>query len=203
MFCVAVRLCSERLRLVEKCIHGRPLGYRSLQRLLQLAAKLRVCGSDERQREGQVLVLVAEAALEVLWNIRSLTEFWETPMEQNLSREVSSHSFGRNISHRWYLRKVEYHIHNTEFYPETNESGPSNLCCLFTYLAYPLTPKIEAVCSSKMPIDFHWTTRYCKTHKIELVTLNLFSSLNMKDEVSYLFKATCRITVVYILIFAF
>jgi hypothetical protein len=73
MFCVAVRLCSERLRLVEKCIHNKPMGYRSLQRLLQLAGKLRVCGNDERQREGQVLVLIAEASLEVLWNICSLT----------------------------------------------------------------------------------------------------------------------------------
>jgi hypothetical protein len=66
MFCVAVRLCSERLRLVEKCIHSKPMGYRSVQRLLQLADKLHICENDERQREGQVLVLIAEAALEVL-----------------------------------------------------------------------------------------------------------------------------------------
>ncbi|PNF41038.1 hypothetical protein B7P43_G08226, partial [Cryptotermes secundus] len=60
-----VRLCSERLRLVEKCIHSKPMSYRSMQRLLQLADKLHVCGNDERQREGQVLVLIAEAALKV------------------------------------------------------------------------------------------------------------------------------------------
>lgn len=66
IFCVAVRLCSERLKLVEKCIHSKPMSYRSMQRLLQLADKLHVCGNDERQREGQVLVLIAEAALEVL-----------------------------------------------------------------------------------------------------------------------------------------
>jgi len=62
---ITVRLCSERLRLVEACVHGKPEAYRSTQRLLQLARKLRVCGNDERQQEGQVLVLIAEAALEV------------------------------------------------------------------------------------------------------------------------------------------
>ncbi|XP_069692436.1 NBAS subunit of NRZ tethering complex-like isoform X2 [Periplaneta americana] len=58
-----VRLCSERLRLVELCIQKKTMTYRSTQRLLQLAHKLHVCGSDARQREGHVLVLIAEAAL--------------------------------------------------------------------------------------------------------------------------------------------
>jgi hypothetical protein len=45
------------------------MAYRSTQRLLQLAHKLRVCVKDERLQEGQVLVRTAEAALDVQLNI--------------------------------------------------------------------------------------------------------------------------------------
>lgn len=66
---VAVRVCSERLKLLEMCIRSKPMAYRNTQRLLQLAHKLHVCGKDERLQEGQVLVHIAEAALKVQLNI--------------------------------------------------------------------------------------------------------------------------------------
>lgn len=66
---IAVRVCCERLKLLETCIRCKPMAYRNTQRLLQLAHKLRVCGTDRRLQEGQVLVHIAEAALEVQLNI--------------------------------------------------------------------------------------------------------------------------------------
>lgn len=66
---VAVRVCCERLKLLETCIRCKPMAYRNTQRLLQLAHKLRVCGKDKRLQEGQILVRIAEAALEVQLNI--------------------------------------------------------------------------------------------------------------------------------------
>ncbi|KDR17610.1 Neuroblastoma-amplified sequence, partial [Zootermopsis nevadensis] len=65
MLPLQVRLCTERLRLVQLCIDNEPTAYRKTQRLLQLAHDLRVCGNDKWQREGKVLVLIAEAALKV------------------------------------------------------------------------------------------------------------------------------------------
>ncbi|PSN37575.1 hypothetical protein C0J52_15963 [Blattella germanica] len=45
-------------------IHSKASAYRNTQKIFQLAHKLRVCGKDQRLREGKVLVLIAEAALE-------------------------------------------------------------------------------------------------------------------------------------------
>ncbi|XP_068083289.1 NBAS subunit of NRZ tethering complex [Anabrus simplex] len=59
-----VRQCSDRMRLVEACIRKKSTAYRNSQRLLQLAQKLRVSGKDVRQREGKVLAIIAETALE-------------------------------------------------------------------------------------------------------------------------------------------
>jgi hypothetical protein len=180
MFCVAVRLCSERLRLVEKCIHNKPMGYRSLQRLLQLAGKLRVCGNDERQREGQVLVLIAEAALEVLWNIFSLPVSSERPPWNRILHEKSVDILLlKMFSTSCISGKLSTTFIPLNFLTQMNLSQ-----ALLGALAYTLT---GSVCSSEMPIDFHWTTWYYKTHKIELITVNLCSSLNMKGEVSHLF----------------
>lgn len=61
-----VRLCSDKLRLLRDCLKVKPISYRNTQRLLQLADFLRVSGDDSRAREASVLVLVAEAALQVL-----------------------------------------------------------------------------------------------------------------------------------------
>ncbi|GLH06021.1 Neuroblastoma-amplified sequence [Gryllus bimaculatus] len=63
MLPLQVRQCRDRLKLVESCVRKKPLAYRSWHRLLQLAQKLRVSGSDARQREGHVLSIVAETAL--------------------------------------------------------------------------------------------------------------------------------------------
>ncbi|KAJ9580565.1 hypothetical protein L9F63_024258, partial [Diploptera punctata] len=62
---VVILLCTERLRLVEVSIQSKPTAYRNKQKLFQLSNKLQVCGKDLRQREGKILVLIAEAALEV------------------------------------------------------------------------------------------------------------------------------------------
>lgn len=62
---LAVRLCSDKLRLLRDCLRFKPSAYRSTQRLLQLATYLRVSGEDSRTREAAVLVLIAGAALKV------------------------------------------------------------------------------------------------------------------------------------------
>ncbi|XP_038071968.1 neuroblastoma-amplified sequence-like, partial [Patiria miniata] len=58
-----VRLCSDRLELVEKALSSMPSSYKDSKQLLRLAKLLRVSGTNEADRKGQVLLLVAEAAL--------------------------------------------------------------------------------------------------------------------------------------------
>ncbi|KAF4531252.1 hypothetical protein B566_EDAN019269, partial [Ephemera danica] len=65
MLPIQVRLCSDKLRLLRDCLKIKTSSYKNTQRLLQLAANLRVKGEDVRAREAAVLVQVAEAALEV------------------------------------------------------------------------------------------------------------------------------------------
>ncbi|XP_072107378.1 NBAS subunit of NRZ tethering complex isoform X1 [Mobula birostris] len=59
-----VRLCSERLKLIKECISQCPTAYKQSKKLLRLADLLRVGGHDKAERKGQVLVLLAEQALD-------------------------------------------------------------------------------------------------------------------------------------------
>ncbi|RZF42481.1 hypothetical protein LSTR_LSTR004400 [Laodelphax striatellus] len=58
-----VRLCPNRMRLIDNCLQSHPTAYRQHHKLLVLADKLRICSSSsEHERKGSVLVRVAEAA---------------------------------------------------------------------------------------------------------------------------------------------
>ncbi|XP_067884632.1 NBAS subunit of NRZ tethering complex [Heterodontus francisci] len=59
-----VRMCSDRLRLIKECIAQCPTAYKQSKKLLGLANLLRVAGQDKAKRKGQVLVLLAEQALQ-------------------------------------------------------------------------------------------------------------------------------------------
>uniref|UniRef100_A0A672GZU8 Neuroblastoma-amplified sequence N-terminal domain-containing protein n=1 Tax=Salarias fasciatus TaxID=181472 RepID=A0A672GZU8_SALFA len=61
-----VRLRSNRLSLIEECIAHCSSAYKQSTTLLNLAALLRVSGDDEATRKGQVLMLLAEQALQCL-----------------------------------------------------------------------------------------------------------------------------------------
>ncbi|XP_075454502.1 NBAS subunit of NRZ tethering complex isoform X2 [Ascaphus truei] len=58
-----VRLCSNRLSLIKKCIAQCATSYKQSAKLLALANLLRVAGDVETERKGQVLTLLAEQAL--------------------------------------------------------------------------------------------------------------------------------------------
>ncbi|XP_063617124.1 NBAS subunit of NRZ tethering complex-like [Cydia splendana] len=60
---IQVRLCEDRLTLIEKCLQSDPNAYMASSKLLKLAKLLRVAGDDEQAREGLVLQLVASAAI--------------------------------------------------------------------------------------------------------------------------------------------
>ncbi|XP_063549140.1 NBAS subunit of NRZ tethering complex-like [Cydia strobilella] len=60
---IQVRLCEDRLTLIEKCLQSDPSAYMASSKLLKLANLLRVAGDDERAREGLVLQLVTRAAI--------------------------------------------------------------------------------------------------------------------------------------------
>ncbi|XP_063357979.1 NBAS subunit of NRZ tethering complex-like [Cydia amplana] len=60
---IQVRLCEDRLTLIEKCLQSDPNGYMASGKLLKLAKLLRVAGDDEQAREGLVLQRVAAAAI--------------------------------------------------------------------------------------------------------------------------------------------
>ncbi|XP_041831827.1 neuroblastoma-amplified sequence isoform X2 [Melanotaenia boesemani] len=61
-----VRLSSNRLSLIEECIAHCSTAYKQSTTLLSLASHLRVSGTDEAMRKGQVLILLAEQALQCL-----------------------------------------------------------------------------------------------------------------------------------------
>ncbi|XP_022105886.1 neuroblastoma-amplified sequence-like [Acanthaster planci] len=58
-----VRLCADRLELIQKVLSSMQSSYRDSKQLLRLAKLLRVSGTSEVERKGQVLLQVAEAAL--------------------------------------------------------------------------------------------------------------------------------------------
>lgn len=65
MLPLQVRLTVDRLTLIERCLNNQRDAYKSQQRLLTLAAYLRIEGDNNRLREGKVLELIAKKALEV------------------------------------------------------------------------------------------------------------------------------------------
>ncbi|XP_071447202.1 NBAS subunit of NRZ tethering complex-like [Hetaerina americana] len=65
MLPLQVRLFSNRIKLVENCLHSNPDAYKRSVSLLKLAKTLRVENDDHRIRDGKVLSLIAEKALEV------------------------------------------------------------------------------------------------------------------------------------------
>ncbi|XP_036080545.1 neuroblastoma-amplified sequence isoform X2 [Rousettus aegyptiacus] len=58
-----VRLCSDRVSLIQECIRQSPTCYKQSTQLLGLAELLRVAGEDPEERRGQVLILLVEQAL--------------------------------------------------------------------------------------------------------------------------------------------
>ncbi|XP_043256899.1 neuroblastoma-amplified sequence-like [Colletes gigas] len=60
-----VRLMQDRLKLIADCLNRREDGHKSRQRLLTLATYLRIEKNNKKAREGKVLKLIAEKALEV------------------------------------------------------------------------------------------------------------------------------------------
>ncbi|KAK0162101.1 hypothetical protein PV327_008465 [Microctonus hyperodae] len=59
-----VRVCQDRLKLIENCLNNRIDNYKRQQRLLMLATYLRIEGDNIRSREGKVLELVAKKAFD-------------------------------------------------------------------------------------------------------------------------------------------
>ncbi|XP_019696196.1 neuroblastoma-amplified sequence-like isoform X1 [Harpegnathos saltator] len=59
-----VRLTVDRLSLIERCLNNQRDAYKSRQRLLMLAAYLRIEGNKNKLREGKVLELIAKKAVE-------------------------------------------------------------------------------------------------------------------------------------------
>ncbi|XP_069462044.1 NBAS subunit of NRZ tethering complex isoform X2 [Ambystoma mexicanum] len=58
-----VRLCSDRLSLIKKCIAQCPTNYKQSTKILTLAKLLRVAGDDQAERKGMGLTLLVEKAL--------------------------------------------------------------------------------------------------------------------------------------------
>ncbi|XP_027711429.1 neuroblastoma-amplified sequence isoform X1 [Vombatus ursinus] len=58
-----VRLCPDRLSIIEECIAQAPTCYKQSAKLLGLASLLQVAGEDHEERKGQVLVLLVQQAL--------------------------------------------------------------------------------------------------------------------------------------------
>nr|DBA25758.1 TPA: hypothetical protein GDO54_010108 [Pyxicephalus adspersus] len=59
-----VRLCSDRLSFIKKCISQSSTSYKQASKLLTLANLLKVAENDNMERKGQVLTLLAEQALQ-------------------------------------------------------------------------------------------------------------------------------------------
>ncbi|XP_072167418.1 NBAS subunit of NRZ tethering complex-like [Diadema setosum] len=79
-----VRLCEDRLELVEKVINSSKSSFTNSSMLLRLGKLLRVCGDNETERKGKILTLVAGAALQAL----------DYPTALAVSRELVGDSYG-------------------------------------------------------------------------------------------------------------
>ncbi|XP_034245235.1 neuroblastoma-amplified sequence-like isoform X2 [Thrips palmi] len=62
MLPIQVRLCPDRLKLIEDCLKKKSGAHRNPSKILQLAACLNINNNNPKERQGRVLVLVAEAA---------------------------------------------------------------------------------------------------------------------------------------------
>ncbi|KAI5631323.1 secretory pathway protein sec39 domain-containing protein [Phthorimaea operculella] len=60
---IQVRLCEDRMTLIEDCLKLDASAYLASHKLLKLAKLLRICGDDELTREGKVLQRVGEYAI--------------------------------------------------------------------------------------------------------------------------------------------
>ncbi|KAL0901958.1 hypothetical protein ABMA27_007101 [Loxostege sticticalis] len=60
---IQVRLCEDRMTLIEECLKMDPNAYLASHKLLKLAKLLRISGHDEHIREARVLQLVGSAAM--------------------------------------------------------------------------------------------------------------------------------------------
>ncbi|KAL4228277.1 hypothetical protein ACF0H5_013708 [Mactra antiquata] len=58
-----VRLCKDRLGLIQKAVDNRSQAYRQTQKLLRLGHLLRVPAIDRTDRDGQILHIIAHAAV--------------------------------------------------------------------------------------------------------------------------------------------
>ncbi|KAJ8736660.1 hypothetical protein PYW08_007316 [Mythimna loreyi] len=59
---VQVRICEDRMSLIEACLMLEPSAYLASHKLLKLAALLKIAGDDELAREGKVLQLAGNYA---------------------------------------------------------------------------------------------------------------------------------------------
>ncbi|CAH0724513.1 unnamed protein product, partial [Brenthis ino] len=60
---IQVRLCEDRMQLIEECLTQDPSAFLASHKLLKLAKLLRIAGDDEQTREGMVLMSVLSRAL--------------------------------------------------------------------------------------------------------------------------------------------
>ncbi|XP_075977524.1 NBAS subunit of NRZ tethering complex-like [Anticarsia gemmatalis] len=60
---IQVRLCENKISLIEDCLKQDSNAYLASHKLLKLATLLRIAGDDEQTREGQVLTLVCQYAV--------------------------------------------------------------------------------------------------------------------------------------------
>ncbi|GFN79688.1 neuroblastoma-amplified sequence-like [Plakobranchus ocellatus] len=61
-----VRLSKDRLELVRKAVVSKPTGYKQTQRLLRLGQLLGIPSTDDIEREGQIVQMCAEAAVNAI-----------------------------------------------------------------------------------------------------------------------------------------
>ena len=60
-----VRLIKDKIKLIENCLETRENVYKNRQKLLNLAKYLHIDQNNPRLREGKILELIAQKAIEV------------------------------------------------------------------------------------------------------------------------------------------
>lgn len=115
---IQVRLCEDKISLIEDCLKLCPNAYLASHKLLKLAALLRIAGDDERAREGKVLMLVGEyacnagaaggaAATEAARSLAALRYAPAAQLLTNVARAVHSHA-DRNTRRQLYAAALTY-----------------------------------------------------------------------------------------------